>query len=39
MNGFAYIHKGHFQKMNPDAFAIQSITDGPQDNDPPVVTN
>ena len=43
MNGFAYIHKGHFQKMNPDAFAIQTIMDDPQDNTPtdevPVVTN
>lgn len=43
MNGFAYIHKGHFQKMNPDAFAIQTIIDDPQDSTPadevPVVTN
>lgn len=43
INGYAYIHKGHFQKMNPDAFAIQSIIDDPQDNTPidevPVVTN
>jgi intein/homing endonuclease len=43
MNGFAYIHKGHFQKMNPDAFAIQTIMDDPQDNTPtdevPVVVN
>lgn len=34
MNGFAYIHKGHFQKMNPDAFAIQTVIDDPQDNTP-----
>lgn len=34
MNGYAYIHKGHFQKMNPDAFAIQSVIDDPQDNTP-----
>lgn len=43
INGYAYIHRGHFQKMNPDAFAIQSIMDDPQDNTPaddvPVVTN
>lgn len=42
MNGFAYIHKGHFQRMNPDAFAIQSVIDDPQDSTPadnvPVVT-
>jgi C1A family cysteine protease len=42
-NGYAYIHKAHFQKMNPDAFAIQSIIDDPQDSTPidevPVVTN
>jgi len=43
VNGYSYIHKGHFSKMNPDAFAIQSIIDDPQDNTPadevPVVTN
>jgi hypothetical protein len=43
INGYAYIHKGHFQRMNPDAFAIQSVMDDPQDNSPadevPVVTN
>lgn len=43
MNGYAYIHKGHFERMHPDAFAIQSIQDDPQDNTPadevPVATN
>jgi hypothetical protein len=43
MNGYAYIHKGHFQRMRPDAFAIQTVTDDPQDSTPtdevPVVTN
>jgi hypothetical protein len=43
INGHTYIHKGHFQKMNPDAFAIQSIIDDSQDNTPvdevPVVIN
>lgn len=43
VNGHAYIHKGHFQRMNPDAFAIQSVMDDPQDVTPidevPVVTN
>ena len=43
MEGFAYIHNGHFQKMNPDAFAIQSVIDDPQNSTPavdvPVVTN
>ncbi len=43
MNGYAYIHKGHFQSMMPDAFAIQAVIDDPQDNSPadevPVVVN
>jgi len=43
MNGYAYLHKGHFQFMRPDAFAIQSMADDPQDSTPqdevPVVTN
>lgn len=43
MHGFCYIHKGHFQSMGPDAFAMQSIMDDPQDDNPiddvPVVTN
>lgn len=40
MNGHAYIHKGHFQFMNPDAFAIQSVIDDPNaTNNIPVVTN
>lgn len=43
VSGHAYIHKDHFQKMNPDAFAIQAVIDDPQDNTPvddvPVVTN
>lgn len=34
INGYAYIHKGHFQRMQPDAFAIQSVIDDPQDNTP-----
>lgn len=42
IKGHSYIHKGHFQKMHPDAFAIQSIIDDPQDNTPqddvPIVT-
>lgn len=25
MKGYGYIHKGHFSRMHPDAFAIQSI--------------
>ncbi len=39
INGHAYIHKGHFQMMQPDAFAIQSIIDDPQTNndEPPAV--
>lgn len=40
--GFAYIHKGHFQKMQPDAFAMQSVMDDPLEKDDsqvPVVTN
>ena len=41
--GYAYIHKGHFQKMQPDAFAMQSVTDDPQENagddQVPVATN
>lgn len=41
-NGYAYIHKEHFRIMNPDAFAIQLVSDDPQDNTPedevPVVT-
>ena len=32
MNGFSYIHKGHFQIMQPDAFAVQSVIDAVQDN-------
>jgi hypothetical protein len=43
MKGFCYLQKGHFQKMNPDAFAIQSIIDDPQDSNPvddvPVANN
>ncbi len=31
MNGYAYIHKGHFQRMQPDAFAIQAVMDDPKD--------
>lgn len=34
MNGFCYLHKGHFQYMAPDAFAIQAAYDDPQDNTP-----
>jgi len=34
INGHSYIHKGHFQFMHPDAFAIQSIMDDPADNTP-----
>lgn len=37
-NGHCYLQKGHFNMMNPDAFAVQSIIDSPQDG-PPVVTN
>lgn len=40
-NGYSYIHKGHFSIMQPDAFAIQSVTDDPLSNDPnnvPIVT-
>jgi LAGLIDADG-like domain len=37
MNGFSYIHKGHFQIMQPDAFAVQSVIDAVQDNNPPDV--
>lgn len=43
MNGFSYIHKGHFRRIRPDAFAIQTTSDDPMDNDPtddvPVVTS
>lgn len=43
MNGFAYLHAGHFRYMRPDAFAIQSMADDPQDSTPadevPVATN
>lgn len=40
MNGYCYIHKGHFQFMQPDAFAIQSVIENPADtNGPPVVSN
>jgi hypothetical protein len=43
MRGYAYIHKGHFARMHPDAFAIQVVADDPQDSTPqdevPVVTN
>lgn len=42
-SGYCYIHKGHFQSMRPDAFAMQSIADDPQDSTPvdevPVVKN
>lgn len=34
MKGYSYIHKGHFQKMHPDAFAIQMLIDDPKDNTP-----
>jgi hypothetical protein len=34
INGYCYIHKGHFQHMRPDAFAIQAIIDDPLDNTP-----
>jgi hypothetical protein len=35
MKGFAYIHKGHFSRMNPDAFAVQVILDqDPLDDTP-----
>ena len=40
--GYAYIHKGHFSRMQPDAFAFQSVIDDPQDsgdNQVPVATN
>jgi hypothetical protein len=43
IKGHCYLQKNHFKVMNPDAFAIQSIIDDPQDNTPvddvPVVTN
>lgn len=42
MNGHCYLQKNHFNMMNTDAFAIQSVIDDPQDNSPtnvPVVTN
>ena len=39
MHGYCYIHRGHFNMMSPDAFAIQSISDDPQNPDNiPVVT-
>jgi len=31
MKGYCYIHKGHFQFMRPDAFAIQTLIDDPLD--------
>lgn len=34
MKGFSYIHKGHFERMHPDAFAIQSVNDDPLDSTP-----
>lgn len=34
MSGYCYIRKEHFQSMQPDAFAIQTIMDDPQTNDP-----
>lgn len=34
MKGFSYIHKGHFERMHPDAFAIQSVNDDPLDATP-----
>jgi hypothetical protein len=42
-NGHCYLQRGHFNMMNPDAFAIQAIIDDPQDNTPadevPIVPN
>jgi hypothetical protein len=42
LNGFCYLQKDHFSRMQPDAFAIQATFDDPQDtdntNDVPVVT-
>ena len=32
--GYCYIHKGHFSRMRPDAFAIQSVSDDPLDGTP-----
>lgn len=32
--GYSYIHKGHFQRMHPDAFAIQMMIEDPKDNSP-----
>jgi hypothetical protein len=34
MNGYCYIHSGHFRSMQPDAFAIQSVSDDSQDSTP-----
>lgn len=34
MKGYCYIHKAHFRSMTPDAFAIQTIMDDPQDSTP-----
>jgi hypothetical protein len=43
INGHCYIHKGHFSRMSPDAFAIQVVIDDPMDSTPqdevPVVIN
>jgi hypothetical protein len=36
MNGYCYIHQGHFRMMQPDAFAIQQVAT--QDDNIPVVT-
>lgn len=33
-NGFAYVHEGFFNRMNPDAFAIQAIADYLQEKVP-----
>lgn len=34
LKGFCYLHKGHFQYMQIDAFAIQAVFDDPQDSTP-----
>ncbi len=34
LNGYCYIHRGHFQSMRPDAFAIQSLILPPADDTP-----
>lgn len=34
IGGYAYLRREHFSRMHPDAFAIQSAYDDPQDSNP-----